>query len=97
MSVVLLTFGGLISLLNVNLSILRVPLLRWRGLPPERHVSGIPLLGTVLIALAWWRGLDSASERTVAACLLLIDTGGPHWFLLSLAWHAWRRREETID
>ena len=93
MSVALLTIGGVICALNFYLSFLHVPLLRWSGRSADtKFVSGFPLIGSVLVALAWAIGLDSTIAQIVACSMILIDTGGPHWFIVSLASQAWMRR-----
>jgi hypothetical protein len=93
MSAVLLTIGGLICALNFYLSFVRVPMLRWMGRSIEtKHTSGVPLIGSVLVILAWVAGLDFAGAQIVAWLLVLIDTGGPHWFIFSLASQGWTPR-----
>ncbi len=79
--------GASLSLLNFYLSFVRVPLLRLLGRSP-RFVSGFPLVGSLLLvvsaALLW-------SERWLALsalALVVLDTGGLHWFLGVLAWEA---------
>jgi hypothetical protein len=87
--------GALISLLNVYLSFIRVPLLRWRG-QDQRFVSGVPLVGSFLLVvsavLLWkvrWLALSALGLAT-------LDTGGLHGFVGTLAWEAivgrWRGR-----
>ena len=93
MSFALLTIGGVICALNFYLSFVRVPLLRWIRRSGEiKFVSGFPLVGSLLVALAWAIGLASTAAEIVACFMILIDTGGPHWFLASLASQAWMRR-----
>ena len=93
MSVALLIIGGAICALNFYLSFLRVPLLRCIGHSGEtKFVSGFPLIGSVLVTLALAIGLDSTVAQIVACFVIAIDTGGPHWFMASLASQAWKRR-----
>ena len=92
MSLVLPLVGGALCLLNFALSFLRVPLLRAHGQQPERNVSGIPLLGSALVAVALLLGLDSRLARLAAWALIVMDTGGLHWFALVLLHQALRRR-----
>jgi hypothetical protein len=93
MSVALLTIGGVICALNFYLSFVRIRMLRWMGRSVEtRFISGFPLIGSVLVVMAWAADLDSTGAQIVACLLLLIDTGGPHWFLASLVSRTWMRR-----
>jgi hypothetical protein len=86
MSSALLGLGGAIAALNFYLSFVRVPMLRRLRRPAEpEFVSGVPLVGSLLLLLAWGVGLDSTGARVAACVLFLIDTGGPHWFLFTLA------------
>jgi len=82
MNLALLALGGAISVTNFALSFVRIPLLRARGVPRERirFVSGFPVLGSALVAAALVLGLESRAARVAAWILILIDTGGLHWF-----------------
>jgi hypothetical protein len=80
-----LVLGAALSLLNVYLSFVRLPLLRACGRSP-RFVSGVPLCGSMLLvvsaALLWpvrWLALS-------ALALAALDTGGIHWFCGVLLW-----------
>ena len=77
----LFTLGCVVSLLNLYVTLIRYPLLRLRGVPVEDigHVSGFPLIGSLLILLTlfavsdpmvWWLGLSIG----------VFDTGGLHFF-----------------
>ena len=84
---VLFGVGAFVCLMNCYLSWLRYPLHRLRGGAPEtyRWVSGFPLVGSLLVVMAWllWlRGEGSAALDVTAWLLALIDTGGIHWFVL---------------
>jgi hypothetical protein len=75
-------FGALLCLANFYFSFLRYPLHRLRGLPREayRWESGIPLLGSLLVGLSLF-GLHALPSTVIAALvLIIIDTGGIHWF-----------------
>jgi hypothetical protein len=92
---VLFGVGAIVCLLNCSLSWLRYPQHRLRGGAPEnyRWVSGFPVVGSVLVAMAWllWlRGEGSRPLDVTAGLLVLIDTGGIHWFLLVMFTH-WAR------
>jgi len=81
----LLAAGGCICALNFYLSFLRYLLFLARGGSREdyRFVSGFPLVGSLFVVIAWavWlRPRHSLVVDCVAAVLVLIDTGGVHWF-----------------
>lgn len=88
----LLSLGGLVCLTNFWLSFVRYPIHRARGLAREqyRFVSGVPLLGSILVALGWAGLHESASTWLDVAALALagLDTGGLHWFLIVMAWRS---------
>jgi hypothetical protein len=82
---VTLLLGASLSLLNFYLSFVRVPLLRGCGWSP-RWVSGIPLLGSMLLVLSavlMWRERWAA---VTALTLAVLDTGGIHSFFGVLLW-----------
>lgn len=94
MSLALLVLGGLICLLNFYLSFLRYPILCARGVSRDeyRHVSCIPLFGSLAVLIALSLGLDGAL-RMAAWTLFVLDTGGPHWFVASLVFQSLRARD----
>lgn len=75
--------GALLCLTNFYLSFLRYPLYRLRGLPKEsyRWVSGIPLFGSLFVGLSLFGLSDLTGMVSVAVVLIVIDTGGLHWFV----------------
>jgi hypothetical protein len=91
MSLLLLVLGGAVCVCNLCLS-LRRPFLYWMGRPTGRFISGIPVLGSALVALACFVGLESLGARITAGLLVLVDTGGLHWFFAVMAWQAWTSR-----
>lgn len=80
-----LVLGGFLALLNVFLSFCRPLILQARGIPPEkqRHVSGFPILGSFLLMFATMPFFPSVWPCVVVTVLLVLDTGGPLWFLIS--------------
>ncbi len=81
--------GGSICLLNFYLSWLRYPWFRLRGGRREDYqwVSGFPVLGSLLVVVAWavWlRREDSLALDIGAWTLAGLDTGGLHWFLFDM-------------
>lgn len=88
---VLIGLGALVVWLNVYTSWIR-PLahLRRGGTREDyRHASGLPIVGTVLLTIG--QGLAAVPWPWAAALLtaLVLDTGGPIWFMIS----TWRDRE----
>lgn len=83
---ILFGLGALLSVTNLYLSFLRHPLHRLRGLPEESYyrVSGFPLFGSLFIALSLIGLRDIPAMIPVAIVLMLIDTGGIHWFIGSM-------------
>ncbi len=78
----LLGLGGAICAVNAYVSFLRYPIHRLRGRTPEeiRRVSGFPVVGSLLVVVSLIGLWDDAAARTVGLALILIDTGGLHWF-----------------
>ena len=83
---ILFGLGSLLCVTNFYLSFLRYPLHRLRGLPDEsyRWVSGFPLFGSLFVAISLFGLHDIPAMIPVAVVLMLIDTGGIHWFIGSM-------------
>ena len=83
---VLCTIGAAVTLLNFYLSFVRYPWFRIRGGAPDRYrnVSGLPLIGSLLL----WIGAAFLHSYPVAMwsalTLSLFDTGGLHVFAVVL-------------
>lgn len=79
-----LALGGFIALLNVFLSFARSLILLSRGVSPEeqRHVSGFPMVGSVMLMLSTIPFFPQVWPCVAVTVLLLLDTGGPLWFLI---------------
>ncbi len=92
MSWVALLVGGALCLLNFYLSWLRYlsHRLRRRSKESYRFASGVPLAGSLLVALSMFGLRSAAAVLPVAIALIVIDTGGIHWLLGSQMYHAWR-------
>ena len=81
--VALLALGGLVALWHFYLSFLRMPLLSRLGRNPQ-WISGIPLLGTVLLVSAALILRDHPTALVIALILMLADTCGLIWFLVAV-------------
>lgn len=81
-AVTALIFGGAIAVLNFHLSFIRHHILRLCGWEP-RFVSGVPLIGSLLLVpAAVWFGVEGHPWLLLASLLaFLVDTGGAAWFL----------------
>jgi hypothetical protein len=79
----LYTLGAVLCAMNFYLSFLRAPLLIRKGVPRDeiRHVSGAPLLGTVFVLVGLPAVQHVPGLVPLGILLILIDTGGPHWFV----------------
>lgn len=85
---VLIVPGGLMCLWNFYLSFLRYPLFRLKGGKRDefRWVSGLPVIGSGLVAVAALCSLGEPRLLWPAIGLILIDTGGLHWAVGSLVY-----------
>jgi hypothetical protein len=79
---IIFALGAFVSVTNFYLSFLRYPFHRARGLPKESFhwVSGFPVIGSLLVGLSLI-GLHAVPVvLPVVIVLIVIDTGGIHWF-----------------
>lgn len=74
--------------LNFYLSFIRLWWInRRRGsLDGISNVSGIPMVGTLLVLASMLFGFGSFGTSVIALCSVLLDTGGASWFLVA-TWH----------
>lgn len=84
--------GAWFCLLNAYLSFLRYPLHRWRGRPHSsyRSISGVPILGSLFVLLALFQGCGADWVLPIGIILILIDTGGAHWYFFTMIFHVFR-------
>jgi hypothetical protein len=82
--------GAWLCATNCYLSFVRYPLHRLRGLTRESYhwVSGIPLFGTLFVALALLSLHSTPWILPAGVALILADTGGIHWCVGTLIFHA---------
>ena len=96
-SYALFALGSFFCGLNFYLSFLRVPLLRRRGVPLQeiQHVSGAPLLGSLFVLVGLPAVYAVPGLLPLGIVLMLIDTGGLHWFLGTMLFMAIRRPSQS--
>lgn len=86
----LLSLAAIIAGLNLYLSVIR-GLIYWFQGWQYRHVSGLPLLGSLLLVVALVVLEKSPSIWIIAIIVSLLDTGGAIWLLLTISWMTlWR-------
>ncbi|MBN1590128.1 MAG: hypothetical protein JW888_11480 [Pirellulales bacterium] len=99
--IALLVIGGLLCCFNFYLSFVRYPVHQMMGGKKEDYqwVSGIPLLGSLLVAISLFRLWQWPWFRTPAIILIVIDTGGLHWCAATLLYYEVFRKtnSETAD
>ena len=86
--------------MNLYLSFLRYPIHRLRGGTREnyKHVSGLPLFGSLFVALSLLKFYSHPILLAIAVILILIDTAGLHWFLGTMFYYyAIRKRKVKSD
>lgn len=85
---VLASLGAWITGINFYLSFIRYPMHRlMQRDKPYKWISGFPFVGSLFLWLAavlfWW--LDFRHWAFGAVAFSLLDTGGPIWFLITIA------------
>ena len=81
----LVAIGAFVASLNFYLSFLRGFLHRLRQGSTDgyQHVSGFPIIGTLLVVCGGLISFGSAPIAVLGLITLLLDTGGSLWFLAS--------------
>ena len=49
----------------------------------DKHVSGVPVIGSVLVVIATMIGFGSALCAALGLLAVALDTGGSVWFLIA--------------
>jgi hypothetical protein len=77
--------AGLIAMLNFYLSLVRAHLYvkRHGSRDGYRHVSGFPLIGTVLVVIGVALGFGDIPTAVLGLVVMSVDTGGSAWFLIA--------------
>jgi hypothetical protein len=81
-AIILFIFGGLLCCINFYLSFIRYTIHRLRGKLKNdyRWTSGYPIIGSGSVALSLFSFWNHQIIFPIAIALILIDTGGIHWF-----------------
>lgn len=87
--------GGLICVMNFRIFVdWRLHCMRKPPKEPYRHVSAIPVIGSLLVALML-RALGSIPAAKMAGIvLILIDTGGIPWILAGIPFAIYRHLKD---
>jgi hypothetical protein len=75
-----------IAAFNFSLSSLRPRLLRWKGKLDGRHISGIPVVGSLMTLFSGILGFGAPESAIINLVAMVFDTGGSPWFL----YYTWR-------
>ena len=80
--------AAFIAGLNFHLSFIRPLIYRLRhgSMEDYRHVSGFPMIGTLLVLIGGIVGFGALSSALFGLAAMLVDTGGSLWFLIA-TWH----------
>ena len=76
--------AALLAGLNFYLSFIRPRIFRLLhgSMDGFRHVSGIPIIGTVLVVLGALFGFGAVGSALLGLACIGFDTGGSVWFLI---------------
>lgn len=97
----LLGLGALIAGLNFYLSFVKYPLHRlFHQDQPFKFVSGLPLIGSILLWIGAYIFLSAGAAKYAALALIvsLFDPGGIQWFLIMMGYQwikEWRVKGEA--
>ena len=84
--------GVFVSLLNFYLSCIRPAICRLRH-RQYRFVSGFPLVGSLLLVGSYFLYPAGHVLRRLALVVALFDTGGIHWFCITMVYDFFRGRQ----
>jgi hypothetical protein len=86
--------GGSLCVLNFYLSFVSYPVHRLRGRSKEsyRWVSGIPLVGSILVVLSLLHLHSLTALFAIGVALIAIDTAGIHWFVGTMIYQSFSRK-----
>jgi hypothetical protein len=87
--------AAFIAVANFFLSFLRAPIYKLLG-RECRNVSGIPLIGNLFLLVAMFLVDRTTVAWMIAMTLILIDTGGIVWFLVTVSWMSLRSQPKEV-
>ena len=96
---ILFCLGGIICVMNFYLSFLRYPVFLLRGGRKSEFqwMSGAPLIGSLSVAVGLGYLYETGWILVTGPILILMDTGGLHWFLGTMLYQWISRRDETAQ
>ena len=82
--------AAVIAAINFHLSFIRPRFFRFRrgSMDGYRHVSGIPIVGTLLLSIGALSGFGAIGSALIGIGAFVLDTGGSAWFIVA----TWRDR-----
>jgi hypothetical protein len=89
---ILFGLGGVLSILNFHLSLVRPANHRLRGRGEYRFVSGFPLVGSIMLVGSFFLFPGGHILRPVALVIALFDTGAFHWLCAMIVYDFFRGR-----
>jgi hypothetical protein len=74
-----------VGALNFYLSFVRPSVyhLRYRSMERYHFISGVPVVGTLLVAAGATLGFGGSITALMGICAMFLDTGSSFWFLLA--------------
>jgi hypothetical protein len=95
---ILFYLGGYFCGLNFYLSCLRYPLYRVCGGEKDEYqwISGAPLVGSLLVGISLISLHKITWMLVLGLILIVLDTGGLHWFLGTMFYHEVLRKEKDV-
>ena len=80
--------AAVVAAVNFHLSFIRPRLysLRRGSMDGYRHVSGIPIIGTLLLSIGAMLGFGAVGSALIGIGAFALDTGGSVWFVIA-TWH----------
>ena len=96
---ILFGVGGFFCVLNFYLSFLRYPIYRLSGGDKKEYkwTSGAPILGSLFVGIGLLSLYGTKWILILGLTLILIDTGGLHWFLATMFYYAIFRKKRMFN
>jgi len=96
---ILFCLGSFICAMNFYLSFVRYPIFLLRGGRKSEYqwISGAPFIGSVSAAVGLVSLYETRWILIAGLLLILVDTGGVHWFLGSMLYRCLGRTDENAQ